>query len=813
MKNNFCITFFCIFIFFIMSSICILAQSQTCSIETIDYLQQLSRLDLFLPEQHYIDQITINTDFCACDDLKETLGLISHSFINSDDLKRSVFYIAQKNKFKTITFILDTNHLIIHLESLWTFDRLKIHGIWLGKAQYARRYLLKPGDPFDDEMHHYSIELLKNICRDEGYLEAQISNDCFYEASNKSVQVSLAIQRGKRFTIRCIHVQCNQEKIKDFACEYFKSLSKSMYSRAKIEQLVEDAHKIFLQKNFYVRNCSFKIQKNSDCSVDLFFELDLSAERRFIFAGNSFFLDQQLSDQLVVFGPGAFNMPASLLADELERHYRLYNFENVTITAQEHEHEVFFTICEGTQKNELHTIKEKCSQQQEPLSEYEYFDYFGKTILQNWSSVPAEYIMRELCYAQGQIWNPHKIRKSIERLQALDIFDSVKLMPISSSLISGEKTMLLSVHADDPHEVRLRLGLGLQQMSRDFLFKSVSYVAGGAFIIKNPLNRADQFRIEADYTHGEQTLSCQYIRPWIFGMPVRGIFEIYATQYLQPGFRHNQKNLYSFIQQGFTVGLNHSRNSTDANINIGIEWMETRVVDRNHFLINKEITRALNFEPLLVDQKIPYILLEPSIVIDRLDNKLNPTKGSLTMLSFKGMFPLRFLSLNSFFAKIYIDQALFFPIKTMVLALRGRAAHIFYHDFKNVMPAERFYLGGANSIRSTETDMCPPLGTIINHHGQTVFVPQGARSLANLNIELRIPLNKNFSAAIFQDLGALSNNHFADIKACDICAGTGWGIRYNTPIGPLRFDIAWKWHRPDSKISRYCWFLSFGNAF
>jgi outer membrane protein assembly factor BamA len=388
------------------------------------------------------------------------------------------------------------------------------------------------------------------------------------------------------------------------------------------------------------------------------------------------------------------------------------------------------------------------------------------------------------------------------------------LYPIANPFCVDQKIMLLNVHEDDPYEVRLRLGAGLQQMSKEFTFRNVSYVAGGVFLVKNPFNYADQFRIDAEYTHGEQTFAARYTRPWIFNLPIKGSFELYATQYLQPGLRHNQKNIYSFVQQGFLLGFNYRRRVIDAQLNTGIEWMKTNVVDKiNAPFFTAEITRALNFEPLLVDRKIPYALFEPTLVIDRLNNKLNPTHGSLGLFSVKGMFPLRLLRRNSFFLRIFIDQSVYLPVQKSVFAFRLRAGHIFYKDFKNVMPAERFYMGGANSIRSYETDMCPPLGTIVNHNGKTCFVPQGARSMITFNAEWRMPLYQNFWMTVFQDLGALSNNHFADIRAQNILAGTGFGLRYNTPIGPLRFDIAWKWHRPDHAISRYCWFLSFGNAF
>src|SRR5207253_11145192 len=59
---------------------------------------------------------------------------------------------------------------------------------------------------------------------------------------------------------------------------------------------------------------------------------------------------------------------------------------------------------------------------------------------------------------------------------------------------------------------------------------------------------------------------------------------------------------------------------------------------------------------------------------------------------------------TTLFRSALMEQSFFFPLKSWVVATRIRAGHIFFKDFKNVMPMERFYLGGANSLRSYDTD-------------------------------------------------------------------------------------------------------------
>ncbi|MCK5633010.1 BamA/TamA family outer membrane protein, partial [bacterium] len=139
--------------------------------------------------------------------------------------------------------------------------------------------------------------------------------------------------------------------------------------------------------------------------------------------------------------------------------------------------------------------------------------------------------------------------------------------------------------------------------------------------------------------------------------------------------------------------------------------------------------------------------------------------------------------------------------------------HIFYQAFENIMPFERFYLGGAHSVRSYETDLCPPLGYFTGKDGVCCFVPQGGKTMFNCNLEVRFPLVHSLGAVLFQDFGALVGKSKKDFGFSNMLVATGFGLRYKTPIGPLRFDIGWKWNKHRPTDYSYAWFLSLGHAF
>lgn len=764
----------------------------------------------FLPEPMPICHVAIVADEQSRYLLQKIIS--QDAFIlDQDFLKKIISYAALTKQFKNLECEIEQTDqgaiLTFIPHKAWVFDRIKINGFMFGKDIFKRLYLISSGDHFDQSRHATSCQTILNYLHNQGYFQAYIEDNIVYDQERMNVSVDLSISYKDQFTIGRIQVISN-DYIDDVCLQ---TLVNKKYDREMVDEECNWLQQNLMQKGYYPLNFTIKTKINADKkTVDLIINIQLSEQRIFLFHGNHYLSDQHLFDALLQLGKSAWIIPPELLADVIIQEYKRYGFENAYVTTQEKNGTFLFTVQEGHKTKVSPLAFSLPVTQTEPLLAKK----FGTTLVQNLSTIPNHYIERELLYNENDPWNSELVRQTIKNLNSLQVFDHVSLINVFDPCDPDRTTMLLKVHNDLPYELRLKGGIGLQQMSKDFIFKGVSYVAGGSFLIKNPFNRADLFSIDADYTFGEQNLAIRYTYPWLFNMRMRTYVEIYVNQYLQPGLRHNHKNIYSFVQQGFLFGIHHENGPLDSQCNIGLEWMKTKIVDKHdNPFFNQEITHALYFEPLLVDKKIPYVLIEPQMVINTTDNKLNPTTGHLSLVSCKAMVPWRRLTFNSFFIKFLFDHSLYTSFKSMVLAVRARAGHIFYKEFKNVMPAERFYLGGANSIRSYETDMCPPLGTIINDQGKTCFIPQGARSMINFNAELRIPTYRGLWIALFQDLGALSNNHFTDIKARDILAGTGFGLRYQTPIGPLRFDIAFKWHRPDPRISRYCWFLSFGNAF
>jgi outer membrane protein assembly factor BamA len=439
---------------------------------------------------------------------------------------------------------------------------------------------------------------------------------------------------------------------------------------------------------------------------------------------------------------------------------------------------------------------------------------FGKSIVLGTSPIPFSRLQKMLLHQTGNTWNQAALRTTFNFLRGLNVFEGIQLVP-DVSIENGRRDVLVRLQEDDPIEVRVRAGAELENVQRYQTLEGITYRLGGSFMVKNPLKCADHFRFDVDLTRVHREIVANYILPWSLKIPAKTITKIYSIKHEHPAYLGGNGNIYTALQNGGLVSFQAETDWLDVTCNVGFEWMKTSIKDDpiSIKVLADELALAINFDRRLFGESIPYIFGEPTLLIDRLDNKLDPTTGTLTLISMKGMFPIGGPKQNSFFVKMLLEQSLFVPLKQVVLAIRGRVGHIFHRDFSAISPIERFYLGGSHSLRGYDSDLAPPVSVFVDARGQRYLVPRGGKSMLNVNLELRIPFANKFGFTLFQDAGMLSKDNFADFSANNLLAATGFGLRYNTPLGPLRFDIGWKWGRRIPLERSFAWFLSLGNAF
>lgn len=384
-------------------------------------------------------------------------------------------------------------------------------------------------------------------------------------------------------------------------------------------------------------------------------------------------------------------------------------------------------------------------------------------------------------------------------ISGVGIFKSVNTR--SCSLPDPDGAIPIVIHSilDDPFEVRARVGFVGVSKNLNFSWGG-TYKVGGSMLARSALRPADQVRMDADitrfYRHGE--ISYQY--PWAFQRPITSLYRLFATKFDQPLSWGSSVSLYSCARLAQASSWSGAHGHILWSLGTCVEALQL-------YGISRAATRAIHFNPRLVDTWVPYFSCEPLIRAVALDDEHNPRSGYSITLGSKLMVPF---NKGFFIGKLLSEQSLFVPLGACFIgAMRCRAGYILTKEFTSLLPSERFYLGGPTTIRSYAPDFAPPLGCYIDECGREIFIPVGGNLMLNGNIEIRICPTTLIQIVLFQDLGMLS------YPGCNsrYLLASGFGLRYITPLGPIRFDIGFRPYISFPTDTHVGWFLTFGQAF
>ncbi|HYY04968.1 MAG TPA: BamA/TamA family outer membrane protein [Candidatus Limnocylindria bacterium] len=184
------------------------------------------------------------------------------------------------------------------------------------------------------------------------------------------------------------------------------------------------------------------------------------------------------------------------------------------------------------------------------------------------------------------------------------------------------------------------------------------------------------------------------------------------------------------------------------------------------------------------------------------DDVLDPTRGWVTSASVEpvggvlgGKFSfVRLQGEGRRYQPLVADLGAAFRFRLGTEALTGGS--------RDVPLFERLYAGGIGSVRGYERRHVGPL---------VDDDPIGGRSLVEGSAELRHPVTERLGAAVFADAGQVSLASF-DFPFDDLRWGFGLGLRYKSPVGPLRVDLGFPLE-PPRRDARWQIHLSVGQVF
>jgi outer membrane protein assembly factor BamA len=245
----------------------------------------------------------------------------------------------------------------------------------------------------------------------------------------------------------------------------------------------------------------------------------------------------------------------------------------------------------------------------------------------------------------------------------------------------------------------------------------------------------------------------------------------------------------------------------------------TRLQIRYDF--NKTILSHLLVPELVMerDRNVRLSTMSGALIRDTRDKPLDAHRGMYSTVNL-GITPVA-LGSSANFIRFFGQYAYYKPVRSIVLAnsIRLGMASAFAGSF--VPTSQLYFSGGGTSLRGFPIDgagpqrLVPFCNVLKNQSGcVNVTVPVGGRQLFILNSEVRFPLGimKALGGVVFYDGGnvyrAININNFINNYSNTV----GIGLRYSTPIGPLRIDVGRNLNPvPGLKATQY--YITLGQAF
>jgi outer membrane protein insertion porin family len=395
--------------------------------------------------------------------------------------------------------------------------------------------------------------------------------------------------------------------------------------------------------------------------------------------------------------------------------------------------------------------------------------FFGETTVQGTNEVEPHVILRELSYKPGETFSAAKIAESQKKILALDLFSLVRIAPKEVPDKPTIVPMEVQVAEKEPREIGIGVGYGTEDEFRAQLqWQHKNWLGGGR-----------RLSILGRYSSISITGAITLIQPHFFSPQTRGIL----------GFRQDREDESTYL-------LNASR------FNPRLEhFFDPRLKGFMGYRLEYDFLSRISSATIeaLGPVRERGLLSGPNmgLIWNTSDGPLNPTRGEVISLTFDQA------------GKIWGGQFSFYKVtgearKYLLLGwetiLAGRLKIGFAEPFgseENLPIFERFYSGGEKSVRGYARRKLGPL----NANGD----PIGGLSLIEGSLELRRPIWGSLGGALFVDFGQVSTRSF-DLPVNDLKFGSGFGLNYQTPVGPLSLYVGFPWRPARGEASWQVYF-------
>ncbi|NIM91937.1 MAG: outer membrane protein assembly factor BamA [Candidatus Aminicenantes bacterium] len=483
------------------------------------------------------------------------------------------------------------------------------------------------------------------------------------------------------------------------------------------------------------------------------------------FVGNSLFTAEQLLEQIGSFETGPFFRPS--IQKDLEKLETFYLNQGIRRTK--------ITVNIDGKDDRLVNLDFVISEGKKVKVE--------KIVITGNRTTRRRTILKEIRIKEGDYAYYESIVDTKRRLENLGVFSEIKIeeIPVSPT----KENIVINLREGERNYVSL--GIGLETKSEPYIFaiwNNVIRPRGIAeFIRGNILGSATQLSLVAQASPKEKRGVLSWEQPYLLGLPWQSSLNAWIEQ--------EERRSYSYERRG--ISLTAIKPATEElTLLTTLRWVRTNIFD-------------LEIEESEVDrQNQPYSAssISGSLIWDRRDDPFNPEKGAFLSFAAEWAYPI--FQAESDYLKNFIKYQQFFPL---FLGFSLSSTARLGLGTGNIPIHERFFGGGSGSFRGERFDELGPKDL-------STLRPVGGKALVLLNLEFTFPLLsavKDLSGAVFYDLGNIFPE-ISDVKLASLQDALGFGIRYRTPLGPIRFELGWNLDAPKGERKPLV-FITIGNVF
>ncbi|OPX20192.1 MAG: hypothetical protein BZ151_05100 [Desulfobacca sp. 4484_104] len=409
-----------------------------------------------------------------------------------------------------------------------------------------------------------------------------------------------------------------------------------------------------------------------------------------------------------------------------------------------------------------------------PLCRFGAINITGKDL-----ETPEALIRRNLTFRAGELFSLAKIYDSQNNLYALDLFQSVLVTP--EKVPPRETKIPINVTLSEKKKRSFKLGVG---------YGSEDEFRGRAILrFRNLVGGGRMLDLNTKYSRLETRFVGTFDSPQIFNTNADLKFDSGLLRRYLPSFTDRSFYTREVLEREFPWKIR-------GYIGHGLEFSRPFNIAQETLELLKATETGKTYQSSM---------LLWGLNRDSTDNPTDPQRGGL--LSLAGEYAPDFLGSRLQFIRSLMEVRRYQNLGRKNLVLAGRVKFGLINPIQQtdeIPIVRRFFSGGMGSVRGYRLDFLGPR----NVGGD----PLGGDALLEGSLEFRFPIYKEVRGVAFVDCG----NVFLELADTDLGQlkyGAGFGLRYQTLIGPVGLDFGFPLNPIDRHRDNYQIYFTIGQAF